>query len=288
MTYFKKLVAGISALSFLANANMAQAQMVPTAKSPSVASAAGPALAHSVDELVLVEGDPEAIRTRVLPPMAPKAMNQNGNVAWMTRQEWRAKGWSDAGFDAMREQNVGLCQKTAYFTERFASLTDRYRSKIPRVEQIAVRYDKMRRKLKRAGFLSTVANIAAPVIALVIPGGSVGYAGLVGAGSLGNEGKNRASTKQQLLANDAGQLNNELTGDHIEFNLMSLELYTDYLGLMNDYCTSSRVVASYGGKMYGSGVESKAVSTTSRAVTTTTTRPSGPQDIVPPSFRRRP
>lgn len=246
-----KLGMGAALIAITFNAPFASAQIVPTANPAAATAPANPAPAATtngigdLNDLALVEGDSEAVLNRKTPPPVPLAMNQAARVSYISRDQWHKKGWSDESFNERRVQSVRLCGRINYFTMRFADLADRYRATVPEITEIAGRYDKMRRGIKRAGAIRTVANIFAPVIALAIPGGSIGYAGLVGAGALGGEATGRASTKAQLLNNDAGQINNQLTGYHIEFNLLSLELYTDYLDMMGRYCTNEAVIRSF-------------------------------------------
>lgn len=246
-----KLAMGSALIAITFNAPLASAQIAPAAApaanpaTPAPAPAVSPNGVGDLNDLALVEGDSEAVLNRKTPPPVPLAMNQSARVSYITRKQWREKGWSDATFNERRVQSVRLCGRINYFTMRFGDLADRYRATVPDITEIADRYDKMRRGIKRAGAIRTVANIFAPVIAAVIPGGSLGYAGLVGAGAIGGEATGRASTKAQLLNNDAGQINNQLVGYHIEFNLLSLELYTDYLDMMGHYCSNPDVIKSF-------------------------------------------
>lgn len=240
-------LASILALSTPAYAQLSGDQRTAApAPSPSpTPSASGDGisgLTESPDDIALVRGDPEAIRTRVMEPLAPRAMVRDDDFTRISRAAWLRRGWSNESFNAMRGQNVGFCKKQAYYAMRFADLADRYAATQPRIAAIAVRYDQMRRSIKRAGAFRTFGNILATGLAFTV---SPIYGGIVGASTLGGETTGRASTKSQLLANDAGQLNNELTGMHVEFNLLSLELYQDYLGMTVTYCTSDRTLVSY-------------------------------------------
>jgi hypothetical protein len=252
MNRFHKLAAGTSLAAMLVGAFPATAQVTPSNRSaPAQQSTPAPSPTPSstdgmenASDFVFARGEVEEIDHRHAPPPAPRVMVQTDDITKMTRAAWLAHGWSNESFNAMRRADVGFCKKTVYFTQRFASLADRYRAAGPEIPILADRYDKMRRRIKTAGVFRTIGNIAAPVLAFT--GVGAVYGGMVLATSIGGEAQGRAGTKQQLLANDAGQLNNELTGYHIEFNLLSLELYADYIDFAGSLCTDSRTVQNFG------------------------------------------
>ena len=249
MTNLQRMGARILlALALLSGATMAHAQVVPSAP----AEMRGPATTASlnttplpnssavvgqpIDRLVLVRGEPEVISARARPPGGARAFVREDEITYVRESEWRAKGWSMETFEAVRLDNQHFCSVTANYIVRAASLAQRYAATEPRVAEIKDRYVNMAGDIRNAGRTRTGSNVFSSALAWIF--GTPLTGAIVTSGAIGNEAQGRAWDRSMMLSRDAGVLNAELTGMHVEFNLMSLEMYADYLGLVNGYCTT--------------------------------------------------
>jgi hypothetical protein len=276
MNSIQKLAAGTSLVAIMLFApSTASAQVTPGNRSapPGLQTYEAPTPAPSpasaneglgdLNDLAVVEGEAEAISNRRTPPPVPLAMNMGSRVSYVSRGYWLGKGWSNASFNQRRLQSQNLCTTINYWKAEYVSLFEEYRRLDPKVDELAVRYDKQGRKIKTAGTIRTVLNIAAPVVGFFT--GGVGYAGLIGLNSLSGEAQGRASTGSQLIGNDAGKLNTDAMKLHIRASLDSVGVYSDYLDMMGIYCSSPSVVNSFGGASAFAGSATAAPSGSSYA-----------------------
>lgn len=198
--------------------------------------------AQSIEDWVLVRGLPEDIAEARSAPASPRYMVREDDISVISRAQWLERGWSTESFEARRHQSASLCTRTMSYTARANNLMQRYAATQPRLAELAERYERMGRQIRRAGAIRTLGNILA--VAAGIATGGLGYGAVVAGGAVGGEAQGRASTRQQRLANDHGALTLELTGMSVEGNLMWLETYQDYLETMTLWCTRPDIVRS--------------------------------------------
>lgn len=244
--YGTKIIVGAGVtLALILSGTTAMAQVVPSG-TPETATAAlnssHPATQSSevvgqpLDRFVLVRGEPEVISARARPPGGARAFVREDELSFVTETEWRQRGWTMEAFEAVRTDNQHFCSVTANYIVRAASLAQRYAATEPRVADIQQRYVGMAGEIRNAGRTRLGSNVFSSALAWIFGGPLTG--GIVTSGAVGNEAQGRAWDRSMMLSRDAGVLNAELTGMHVEFNLMSLEMYADYLGLVNGYCTT--------------------------------------------------
>ncbi len=230
----------LAAAATLFGATMATAQIAPGADTTTSLNTTPPpnssaVVGQPIDRFVLVRGEPEVISARARPPGPARAFVREDELSFVSESEWRQRGWSMETFEAVRSNNVHFCSVTANYIVRAASLAQRYSATEPRVAEIHGRYVSMAGDIRSAGRTRTGSNVFSAALSWL--GGPLTGA-IVTSGAIGNEAQGRAWDRSMMLSRDAGVLNAELTGMHVEFNLLSLEMYADYLGLVNGYCTT--------------------------------------------------
>ncbi len=240
-----RILLALTAVASVLYAGSAAAQIVPSpnpgADTRSLNSA--PTASHSqavvgqpIDRFVLVRGEPEVISARARPPGAARAFVREDELTFVSETEWRQRGWSPETFEAVRLDNQHFCGVTANYIVRAESLAVRYAATVPEVAAIKDRYVSMAGDIRSASRTRLGSNVFSSAIAWIFGGPVTGA--IVTSGAVGNEGQGRAWDRSMMLSRDAGVLNADLTGMHVEFNLMSLEMYADYLGIVNGYCTT--------------------------------------------------
>lgn len=285
MKKFCTFVAGVSALAITIG-SPATAQVMPRgAGSASEAATAPPetmpVIGRSLEDRILVRGgDPEAISNRRTPPRPARYLAREDEHTELTRAEWRSRGWSEERFDAIRQENYGLCVRTTVYLLRVDELVRRYEGRVPLVDSIANRYVALGDDIRTASRGRTGANILATIIGFTV---STATGGIVGAGALGNELQGQAWDESMVLNRDAGLLNTVLLRDHIDFNLLALDMYADYLDMTNDYCIEflGKVPAPVDynlGSSSGHRASSASISYNSRRT--------GPENLLPGSYNQ--
>lgn len=240
-----RIILASSAVASLLYAGTASAQIAPSADPESVTATLNSThqatpdtnvVGQPLDRFVLVRGEPEVISARARPPGAARAFVREDELTFVSETEWRQRGWSMETFEAVRMDNQHFCGVTANYIVRAASLAERYAATIPEVAAIKDRYVNMAGDIRNAGRTRLGSNVFSSALAWIF--GTPLTGAIVTSGAIGNEAQGRAWDRSMMLSRDAGVLNAELTGMHVEFNLMSLEMYADYLGLVNGYCTT--------------------------------------------------
>jgi hypothetical protein len=200
-------------------------------------------IGRDISDSVLVEGDVDEINRRVSPPGGARLENREGHLTEITRQEWMSKGWSDAAFDNVEHGNRRFCGKTANYVVRGTVMLDRYVQFKPDVKVLKDRYSGMTGQISDAYNTSTGANVfqgvGGAVYLLTAPLNVA--TGLYGGSNIlqawANHKKDKAWKEMMEITRDAGMFTQDLNDAHVDFNLMSLETYQDYYGLVTDYCT---------------------------------------------------
>jgi hypothetical protein len=190
-------------------------------------------LGRALDDRILVRGTPREVGQETSPEAAGY-MRHTDRHTEITRREWVAAGRSEAQFDQIRQRNYGLCLRTTMYIFRLERLGHRYRARYGQVDAMHQRFIDLGGNIRSADRARTGGNVLSVLLGFAT--GGLGYAGVVGGGAIGNEAQGRAWTQSMLVNRDAGILNNELTRDHIDFSLLSVELHIDYLEMVADYC----------------------------------------------------
>lgn len=168
-------------------------------------------------------------------PEAARYLAREDDHTVFSEAEWVSLGWSREQFTAIYDNNQHMCSATADYVVRLTSLAERYAMTMPEVISIRDRYVDLRDDIVTAGRTRTGSNIFSSALAWIF--GTPLTGAIVTSGAVGNEAQGRAWDRSMMLSRDAGVLNAELTGMHVEYNLLSLEVYVSYLSMMTGYCT---------------------------------------------------
>ncbi|MDB5189102.1 MAG: hypothetical protein JWL82_59 [Parcubacteria group bacterium] len=194
----------------------------------------GPVVGRNLRDSVIVDGDLEEVNRRRLAPNPAIAFAKDRQTTELTREEWTKKGWSMETFDAVERDNRHFCSSTSTYIAHAASLMRRYGGKAPEIVAIRDRYIGMEKTIKNAYATATGANVFTGAMGFL---SSPLYGAMTAGAAIGSQAQTRAWEKMMFITKDAGVLTQDLNGLHVEFNIMSLEMYADYLGLVEGYCT---------------------------------------------------